>query len=60
MDMRGLMAGLGEDQSLDGKLLCGTKLRKVVRMDWGKPEGTEYGWTDDVVECRTISQSEVP
>jgi hypothetical protein len=32
------------------------EFRKVVRIDWQKPEeGTGNGWTDNEAECRTFS-----
>jgi hypothetical protein len=48
-------AGLGDDQSFEGKPLCKTQLRKAMRINWWKPEGAGNGWTHDAVECRTIS-----
>ncbi|KAG1740570.1 hypothetical protein EDD22DRAFT_851814 [Suillus occidentalis] len=55
MDIHGLMAGLGDDHSLDRKLLCGT--RASMRIDWRElGEGVGNGWMDNAAECHTLSQ----
>jgi hypothetical protein len=49
MEIHGLMAGLGDDHSLDWKLSCGP--RASMRIDWRElGEGAGNGWTDNAAE----------